>query len=441
MKQTKIFLCALALLSLAACEKKETQGRKVTVTIKASIGEEESAQPKAYVTAGGKFSWRTGDEIGVYTSDNQFTRFVLSSEESSSGAFSAELDEGVTIVTPGVAVYPYHAEDAFNMATHEVTFNLPTSYAWQKTWGNAAKPAMYANVSGGNLTFHHLGGMVRIPITDMASDGTLVRFVSTGKRINGAFTFNLDDAKPQITADSNGDSESITEFTFSAPGTGSSFVFNVPIPAGDYSKWSIRTFKKDGGFEGSRFSLTSEKARTVAPGDLVVMGSLSTAILLADFNSGKPDNVNDDYATTSGEDGALRVEHANGSGLFSLKTSSTYYDRSSWSNAKYFRMSVKYNTAEDAAIYYPCVHFGGSGTTKYYPVKLNGVSLPSPLTAEAWASAVNTSGWNTIEYNGTGLNINTKDQICVRAMSDVSGNSTGTSGSRVLFVDNFVYLK
>ncbi|MBQ9653627.1 MAG: hypothetical protein IJV32_05320 [Bacteroidales bacterium] len=457
MKTLKLCSVVLASLALAACGKNESAEADkapgtVRVTLEASVPQSADDTKANVDNASGNFTWATGDAIAVYTSDGVFTKFVLADgyNGKANGVFHADLAEGVSIVVDnGVAVYPFSAAGGYDTATHEVTYNLPTSYSWNKDWKNRSYPAMYANVAGGDITFHHLGGIVRIPITDLATDGSLVRFFSEDKRITGAFTFDLDDTIPQITAqDMSG--ESTVDFTFTKPDkTGSSWVFNLPIPAGDYSKWTIKTYKKDGGFEGERYSKVSAKARTINPGDLVRMGSLSTVNVMNTFEDGSvPSNFSNEYSSISVVENpssssknsssyVLCNNNGGGSGMFMLTFTEGDYGSGFKNNVNYFRMSVKYSSADDAALYVPCIHVGGSGATKIKPSVVNGTTIAT-LNAESWAAAIDAEGWNTLEYASG--DFSSKGEIHIRTLTDINGDATST-GTRIIYLDNFELLK
>ena len=449
---TRILL--LAALAVAGCAKSapepEQEPEQTTRTVTLNAGVE---QTKANVdNSTGAFTWASGDKIGVYTSDGKIVAFTLNDDDNgkTNGRFSAELATGVNI--QDVAVFPYHDGDSYDPATREFTYNLPASHAWNANWKNRSMPAMYARISGeGGLSFKHLGGIVRIPIQNLASEATVVEFVSTGKRINGAFTFDLDDASPQLTAQDNGGEESITSFTFTAPGrTGTTWTFNVPVPAGNYTKWDVKSWKSKSG-NLARESISSTRDRTIAAADLMRMPTLVFGYRLNDFEDGLlPANyVNSDYSALSvvenpdktGDNTSsyvLKNEKASGSGWFHFLAKNEYYYDGFRNNVKAFKMSFRYHDSGDAAIYVPWIHVGNN-EDYVAPTQLNGVVLGSPLTAETWAGNVKADGWNTVIFEGG--NFTSIDRVRIRTFTKIDHTSSGSSGSRILYMDNFEFLK
>lgn len=459
MKQTKIFLCALALLPLAACEKKETQDRKVTVTLSASI--DQSPEAKANVdNSSGNMTWSNGDAIGVYTSDGRFTEFTLADafNGKSSGTFSANLNEGVSIVTPGVAVYPYHAADTFNPATKEVTYNLPDSYAWTQSWNNAAKPAMYAAIDGGSVTFHHLGGIIRVQITNMAKSATQFRLLTGGNRVTGAFTFNLDDTTPHLEAESITGSGEVAA-TFSVPANNStSYNFNLPVPAGDYKNLEIRLSNAS---DKSLYAFVSNKeadVRVVHAGTYLKMPALNVNIPLESFEDGFVSTFSSsnnymggdifsivDNPGKSGIDKSSKVmkiqmapSGSGTSGAFSLSTSNASYIDGFRKDGTAFRYKVYFPSSDDVAAYYLYAQFSnGSSSPAKKPDKIDNVAFDG--TAEDWASKMTAGEWHLVEYTisgGTGA----LGTISFRPFANIS-NGTTTDGGRLLYFDDFELLK
>ena len=459
MKQTKIFLCALALLSLAACEKKETQGRKVTVTISASI--DQSPEAKANVdNSSGYMTWSNGDAIGVYTSDGRFTEFTLEDgfNGKSSGTFSADLDEGVSVVIPGVAVYPYHASDAFDPATKEVTYNLPDYYAWTQSWNNDAKPAMYAALDGGSVAFHHLGGIIRVQITNMARSATQFRLLTGGNRVTGAFTFNLNDAKPHLEAESiSGSGEVAARFTMPANNS-TSYNFNLPVPVGDYKNLEIRLSNSS---DKSLYAFVSNKeadVRLVTAGTYLKMPALNVNIPLESFEDGfvsafsssnnyQGGNIysivdNPDKTGINKSGKVLKIQMAASgsgtSGAFALATGNANYVEGYRSNGTAFRYKVYFPSADDVAAYYLYAQFSnGTGGAAKKPDKIDGVVFDG--TSDDWNSKMTAGVWHSVEYTvsgGTGA----LGTINFRPFANIS-NGTTTSGGRLLYFDDFELLK
>lgn len=225
----KIF-SILSIVILASCTKEwspEAGNESLrTETLKARI-----EGTKVNISDAGKFSWTEGDKIAVHRSIGGYETAVLTED----GAFNIHLEEGA--VRDNYALYPAAIADESLYGSSDLTVKLPNEYSIPKMGMDEYSPLPMVAVNDPNtddLLFHHLGGVLRLVLTDIPFEMQKI-VINLGKKVTGSFAVQgLDSASPYI-ALSDGTAEDIV-FTMVSPITTSpeSFIINIPVPVGSY---------------------------------------------------------------------------------------------------------------------------------------------------------------------------------------------------------------
>ncbi len=270
MRKSFYLLAALTLV-LAGCQKEADSPRNMKSRV--SLGAElelpsSSDNTKSVITDLGVFSWSTGDKIQVYSDGLTFSPLTLKSGEATATAtFDGTI---VGTVISKVAVFPANLSNPPSLSENTLTLNLPNLIPWVE--GEADNLMIARDFSDGasSVSFKNIGGLIKVTINNIPATANKVTFL-TGKRISGAFTCDISETLPEITAgeDSEADADGVT-FTFAA-GTAENMVFYVPVPLGTYSKIAFKV-KHDNDvlteFSGSR-------SNTVTRGKLLIMPQLT----------------------------------------------------------------------------------------------------------------------------------------------------------------------
>lgn len=205
--------------------------------------------------ANGKFYWSNTDAIGVTTS-NVTTSFTKLDLKQGGGTASATFSGTINGTIEGYAIYPY--SDNHSISSNQLTFNFPESYTYDKVDqdfftttkgdGNSFNPAMVGKITNNSVTLKHLGGVFCIKVSSMpVASGKLT--LTTDKKINGNFTYNLSDdtsTETVIQASTTSTDENTVAINFSGATTNSPGVFYIPVPAGTYSNIRIKMYNGSG---------------------------------------------------------------------------------------------------------------------------------------------------------------------------------------------------
>lgn len=176
---------------------------------------------KATNTKVGSFLWAAGDALSVY--DGSFHGFSISDGVGTASAtFSGTLDGSATL-----AVYPAIGK---SVAGNDVTVTLPDSYSFTN---KGVQMPMVATVSGSDLSFTHLGAILKFDVYGIPASADRFVFAATDKRVSGDFTFDSSESYPSIATEADVSENTVT-VTFTA-GTMTSASFYIPVPVGTYS--------------------------------------------------------------------------------------------------------------------------------------------------------------------------------------------------------------
>lgn len=221
MKKSIIF-AAVLVAAAVSCQKEtiQTQDQIVNFTIQAT--REACTDTRAGIDpANGKFTWNSGDAIGIYTGSS-FEKMTTTDDNVSTATFSGTL-EG----TPSyAAVFPYSLNARRNSGIY---VTLPSSYEWKE--GEICTPmlAQYASP----LKFKHLGGLVMVTLKDVPANA--VKFVfNTDYDITGEYliNYNQDTFSEEIVMNKTATNNEVTyKFTLTEA---RDMVFYVPVPVGEY---------------------------------------------------------------------------------------------------------------------------------------------------------------------------------------------------------------
>lgn len=226
LKKISILLSVISII--VSCVKEsagngfENMNVRGNVELFARLGED----TKATVTNGGVVSWQDTDNIGVYTSNSRIETFEVSSIEGRVAVFSADLQIGET--PKGLAVYP--AVSFKSLSEESVTVAYPATCIYEE---NAMKAPMVAVIGSDNeLSFKHVGGLIRVSCPAAPSRAVAFSLVAKGKKIVGNFTCEIEEGMNVLAENSSSNNTASVSF----PAGSSALAFNIPVPTGEYGE-------------------------------------------------------------------------------------------------------------------------------------------------------------------------------------------------------------
>ena len=284
MKKTAFML--IAALMLAACAKETAPKMEEnvpqepteelapgTVLLKAVFEQPYSQSTDAVasrvnVSDAGAITWKTGDDIAVWTTNGvsgKFCTFTLYTGNGETEAtFTGTPDDGYSAST--LAVYP--AAAAVSYAESTLTVSYPSSYSYGEGNTNVRMAAYFADPEDG-LSFKHLGGLIRFSLTNIPATANCFKLISD-KAISGNFAVETVSENKQVSSSAAAADE--VEITFEAGSLSSGGTFSVPVPVGTFDL-SAALYVKD----GSSYTLFRKSQRstekTVARTDYIQMRS------------------------------------------------------------------------------------------------------------------------------------------------------------------------
>jgi len=211
------------------------------------VGYENVATKVTVGTSGGmNLGWSPSDALAVYRSINGFQNCTIQSALSGGTTYytiDVELAEGES--RTGYAVYPPENLKFYRNDTLMLT--LPASYSISDRLDDTPAesfvplPLIATNVSGSDLVFYQVGGLMRLIVNDIPV-GTTTLLVDFGKRITGDFAMKVPTPGTSVIAIDNPLKRkgSTVTFTVSESATGLSaetdaVVVNIPVPTGTYT--------------------------------------------------------------------------------------------------------------------------------------------------------------------------------------------------------------
>lgn len=245
MKIKYFFMMLASALLLSNCSQDEeatqnVQGKtnKLTATIEGAS--------RSAVTDHGVFSWTDGDAISVWNGTG-FTTFTFGEGD----VFTAT----ESITPSGVAIYPANEAHTYDNQTAGV--KLATEYAYGST--NAP---LLAQVNGANLTFKHLGGLMRFVVKDVPATATSFKF-TTNSRITGSFAVTENSENENIISTDSESGNAVT-IEFESGDITNPMLFYVPLPVGVYGGYTIE-------IDGKTHTTAETVENTINRGSLLLM--------------------------------------------------------------------------------------------------------------------------------------------------------------------------
>jgi len=223
MKIKYYFYMAMAALVMTNCsQEEELQDIQQDLhTLTATI---EGSTSRSAVTDGGIFSWTSGDAISVWNGSS-YQQCTYSGTGNNFGNAPSQMS--------GYAIYP-HGNHPNYSGSGLPQVNLKSSYTYGST--NAI---MLAKVQSGsrNLSFNHLGGLMRFTIKNIPSGASSFTFTAnTG--ITGNFQVQTENGANVIKTTTVLSSNKTVTITFT--GNQSERTFYVPLPIGTYNGFKIQ---------------------------------------------------------------------------------------------------------------------------------------------------------------------------------------------------------
>lgn len=483
MKKTCFLTFAAVSVLLAGCVKNQQQVveepaaeelRGKVVTLSASIDVDD--ETKASVADDGSFTWATGDQIGVWISDNggttgEFLRFDLGDGEAgkSTADFTATLPDGYEVVE-GPVVFPYRDDHAYNPGTQQLTFNQPDFMTMESAVTKSHMAAMYSGT--GTVSLKHLSGLIRFTVFNVpATTGAkgYIRLRTNDKKTFGSFTVDMSADTPQIIAPGAASDQDFNLTFSSAPQDvpGKIYVANFPVPVGTYNYLRLSVQKSGGDMIGYK---EKSSATTVTRAKMINMPEITlNTVELADNESGLRDNFNKvDYVggytggivtdatievvsnpkktVMNASNNVLKVTStADGAygGLIDILTKGAfdadpvaYYPSGYRSGTKAFTVKVLYANASDATKYYPMGQCKSTQSEMLHPDRVNG--QPFDGTQEQWAELIKPEEWNVLQWT---CNNSGTYRIDIKPFLTFDGDSQTSNDARVIYFDDFRFLK
>lgn len=462
MKKFIHFAFAAASFLLAGCAKapnEEPEGTIVTLT--ASIDEEDT---KASISEQGEFLWETTDKISVWISNGESGKFKQFSYSSGAGTknavFTGSVDTGYAIEW---AVFPYNDNHTYSSSTlsfyQPQTLDIPTQ-------GNRVPMLANYDSETESLSFKHLDGLMRVTMYNVPSTAVYARLTTSGKQNNGTFSIDKSGSTPSLgVIDTETDERTRLNVKITPEdAVGNVVVVNFPMPVGEYSSINITPRKSDWGtYAGCQ--INSSNIQTITRGRMLLMPEVTfNAVELSDSEDNQVrNNMNSGYNNTEGtqltvvsneswksvtnaSQYALMVDASEQDtsssetykgGYFLIKTQNSDYSPNFRQDTQAFAVKIRFYSPEDASKYYPQAYCNGATdeSTKRLPDRINGVSFGG--TEESWASLIKPNDWNILQW--TCVNTGTW-RVEITPFLTFDG-SNAADGSRIMYFDDFIFLK
>ncbi len=232
-KLLSVFVLAVGLL-LSGCVVEEVPLAEHTI-----LAVMEGDQTRTSVTDEGAFSWSTGDQVWLETTNGSVPGILSSGAGTSRASFSTGVFIGDLT---GKAIYPYNA--GHSISGDELSFVLPASYDLGSNLTNT-NAAMYGVDVDGTIRFNHLAGVMRFVFRNVPA-GTDKFQITLDKKISGVFTADLTEALPIIeTSAASSQSDKTLTLNFDALKSVSDISLYVPLPVGTYTTLGLEIWAGD----------------------------------------------------------------------------------------------------------------------------------------------------------------------------------------------------
>ena len=243
---TKLFIIsAAAIASFAGCTEKPQPDEEKPGTEKPGDekpGDEKPGDDTAETidltltaTAPEGCTWYASDCIGVYTTAGMQDFAITEGAGTAEGVFTAKVEKGTEILD--IAVFP---SDKFFYDGTQLTFNMPSEFT--RTDALYFTPMVAKKDAGnGKMVFHSLTGTVKAYFVAVPSSNEACVFTAS-KRITGDLTVDLSSEVPSLVIE---ESEGEHISVLAGAGESGAVSFIIPVPAADYSGYSINLGSSD----------------------------------------------------------------------------------------------------------------------------------------------------------------------------------------------------
>lgn len=424
-KMKNYMIPALAALLMAASCSQEKAVSPVDITIYATapdFGALAEDDTRIVVSDEGNFTWKTGDQIGVFLEGQDAP--VALTLASGAGTGRASFIGPVSGTLTGYAFYPWNSETRMSGTVLNLVINHTTSYN-----DGRANALLYAEglSDGAEVTFKQLASLVKVTYKEIPSTVAMFRFVSKGEGMNlsGTASADLSEDNPviQTPISSSGEKANYTiNLTNGTPKGEMSFY--VPVTPGDYN---FTAQLRNQSYALLSRATANRASLAVAPKTLQVLPAITVQGIYTFENGVRPENITDlasqsgkmlsvvdnpfsSFASKSGGK-VLKGDLSGGtnstSGYFMLYLKGNgqggsvadkqYVPGAVRGNLKTFRLRF-YHTSTTC---FPRVQSNVNGTN-YLPSAINGHDFTGDnQTEENWNAWFKTDDWNILEWGSS----------------------------------------
>ncbi len=289
MKKTCIWTL-LGMSILFGCSDMEEQVTNAPgIRLQASF-EQGTANSRLAVGSDNSLSWTAEDAFVMFDENGAKGNWILEGEGGTSGTFVGAVPEGAL---KGAA---YPSAESTTLNGDQLTMTLSSTLSYDAN-GKCNLP-MWASFSSldGNITFKHLGALLKVNFTDIPSGYTSL-IVTASNPIAGTFVADLSKSEPVLVALDNTTSTVTVNFDAVSGDDDNDRIFFVPLPVGEYA--SINVSISDG---TTTTSIANWKSRTVERKNMYV-ASLTYKVSEATTPAG----VTEELSTLSAEAPVVQV--------------------------------------------------------------------------------------------------------------------------------------
>jgi surface protein len=265
MKIKTLFGAGLVLTSLlASCSSEDLlQGNQNAGTNTLTAYIESQNDSRVSISDEGKFTWSADDKISVASTSSSFETWSLS-KINDDGSADFAVPDATTTANEGVyAVFPETLNPTVSDdGTLQIT--LPAEYESNKT-----VPILTGKYNDGKVDFAHAGGLIRVSFENIPSSATKFVFSTNNQNITGSFT--IDDNNAINTSED--ENNTVTINIADGDNVDGNMTFDIPVPVGEYSGFTISIYCGDDLFISQ--STSEGNTYTIERRDLLVMPTIS----------------------------------------------------------------------------------------------------------------------------------------------------------------------
>lgn len=278
----KISLLVVAALAFAACQRVNVPSSVTRLeATQESLRQVELAEAvdgsfvetKSNISDAGAFIWHDWDRIGVLSTAGSFVPFDLDGGAgTSSASFLGTFPEGASAAD--LAIYPHGAH---KWSSGALTVNYPAEYTYPADTTDTAAPMLSLGTMD-NLTFKHVGGIIRIRYKNVPTTATSVKFTFPNQRVTGDFPVDITATEPSAAVESG--SSTVTIHFTSPTEPKNTRHFYIPVPTGQIEGIKIEYFDAtDTYIKGTRYE--SDATFTISRRTLLRMPGLVLTVINA----------------------------------------------------------------------------------------------------------------------------------------------------------------